>query len=79
MNMALITGSTGLLGSEAVEFFTGKGFLVVGVDNDMRQYFFGQDASTRWKRDQLKENIKIISTTSATSAIKKHCNGYLPN
>jgi len=58
MKIALITGSTGLLGSEAAEFFAGKGFHVIGVDNDLRKYFFGQDASTQWRRQQLKENVR---------------------
>jgi len=57
MKIALITGSTGLLGSEATDFFAEKGFQVIGVDNDLRRYFFGQDASTRWRKQQLKESI----------------------
>jgi CDP-paratose 2-epimerase len=46
MSLILITGSGGLIGSESVRFFHAKGFDVVGVDNDMRAYFFGSDAST---------------------------------
>lgn len=53
MKTVLITGSGGLIGSEAVKFFIGKGFLVVGIDNDMRGYFFGPDASTAWKQKEL--------------------------
>jgi len=49
----LITGSGGLIGSESVKFFHDKGFFVVGLDNDMRSYFFGTDASTRWNTDNL--------------------------
>jgi CDP-paratose 2-epimerase len=44
MKVALITGSSGLIGSEAVKFFAGKGFQTVGIDNDMRKDFFGEDA-----------------------------------
>ena len=55
MNIAIITGSSGLIGSQAVKFFTEKGFKAVGIDNDMRAYFFGDDASTRWNEDRLKE------------------------
>ncbi len=51
---ALITGSAGLIGSEAALFFAEKGFDIVGVDNDMRSYFFGKEASTEWNRDKLK-------------------------
>lgn len=57
MAIALITGSAGLVGSESVCFFANKGFQVVGVDNDMRKVFFGEDASTAWNRDQLKEIV----------------------
>jgi len=46
MDIALITGSSGLIGSEACKFWDQKGFLVIGIDNDMRRYFFGDDAST---------------------------------
>ena len=55
MEIALITGSAGLIGSESVRFFTDKGFKVVGIDNDMRKSFFGEEASTEWNRDVLKK------------------------
>jgi len=58
MQIALITGSSGLIGSEAAEFFSGKGFQIVGIDNDMRSYFFGKEASTAWNTDSLKQKIK---------------------
>jgi len=51
----LITGSGGLIGSESVRFFAEKGFLVVGIDNDMRAYFFGEEASTKWNNKLLQE------------------------
>jgi len=57
MSVVLITGSAGLIGSEAVRFFAGLGYQVVGLDNNMRQYFFGQGASTLWNRDQLLEQL----------------------
>ncbi len=41
----LITGSLGLVGSEAVRFYLQRGDIVIGVDNDMRRHFFGEDAS----------------------------------
>ena len=41
MKYCLITGSGGLVGSEAVTFFVKKGYTVIGIDNDMRKYFFG--------------------------------------
>lgn len=55
---ALITGSAGLIGSEAVKFFAEKGFDVVGIDNNMRSYFFGDEASTDWNRQKLEELLK---------------------
>lgn len=45
--IAIITGSHGLIGSEAAKFFAEKGFDIVGIDNDMRAYFFGKEASTQ--------------------------------
>src|SRR6266545_2184035 len=53
MGIVLITGSAGLIGSESVEFFCGRGFTTVGLDNNMRQTFFGKEASTEWNRDRL--------------------------
>ena len=46
-----------LIGAEAVKFFSGKGFEVVGIDNDMRKTFFGEDASTEWSRRELEQTI----------------------
>ncbi len=53
MSAVVITGSAGLIGSEAAQFFCRQGHRVIGIDNDMRRRFFGADASTRWKRDLL--------------------------
>jgi len=55
MKIALITGAGGLIGSEAVEFFADKFDLVVGIDNNMRRYFFGEQASTDWNRARLQD------------------------
>jgi len=52
---ALITGSAGLIGSESVRFFAKQGFEIIGIDNDMRKYFFGSEASTRWNKKILEE------------------------
>ena len=46
MKQALITGSSGLVGSEAVRFFDARGWRVHGVDNNMRRDFFGADGDT---------------------------------
>jgi CDP-paratose 2-epimerase len=55
---ALITGSGGLIGSEAVRFFCDMGFDVTGIDNDMRRYFFGEDASTRGTVEKLRARFR---------------------
>lgn len=57
MNIALITGSAGLIGAESVRFFAEKNFSILGIDNNMRQEFFGAEASTDWQRKQLEESI----------------------
>lgn len=53
MSIAVVTGSAGLIGAETVAFLVDKGFDVIGVDNDMRRYFFGDEASTDWSRRRL--------------------------
>ncbi len=55
MPVAVITGSAGLLGSEAAFVFAGQGFEVLGIDNDMRRSFFGSEASTRAQVGRLQE------------------------
>jgi CDP-paratose 2-epimerase len=54
MPTALVTGSSGLVGSEAVEFLDGRGYVVHGVDNNMRRSFFGQDGDTSWNLERLR-------------------------
>ena len=46
MSMALVTGSAGLINSETCRSLSGRGLEIVGIDNDMRAYFFGAEAST---------------------------------
>jgi CDP-paratose 2-epimerase len=55
---AIVTGSSGLIGSEAVRRLEREGFCVVGIDNDMRARFFGAEASTVPVRDQLLRDLK---------------------
>lgn len=61
MSVAIITGSAGLVGSEASRFFANTGLDVVGIDNDMRAYFFGSEASTGWNRQVLSREISNYS------------------
>jgi CDP-paratose 2-epimerase len=57
MSVAVITGSAGLIGSEASAYFASLGLDVVGIDNDMRKTFFGEEASTSWNRSRLEEQL----------------------
>lgn len=57
MKVAIVSGSSGLIGSEACKFFHDQGFFVVGIDNDMRKYFFGQEASTKPMEYELKAQL----------------------
>ena len=60
MSIVIITGSSGLVGSEAVNFFCDKGFDVIGIDNNLRKFFFGRDGSTLWiKNNLIKRNKKF--------------------
>lgn len=58
MSVAIVTGSSGLIGSETAKFLDARGLHVVGIDNDMRRYFFGEDASTDWNTRQLQSTLK---------------------
>ncbi len=54
----LVTGSSGLIGSEAVLYFDGVGYEVTGIDNNMRREFFGCVADTTWNLDRLKQQTR---------------------
>lgn len=54
----LVTGSSGLIGSEAVAFFDALGFRVTGIDNNMRRDFFGPRGDTTWNRQRLEARCK---------------------
>jgi CDP-paratose 2-epimerase len=58
MKTILVTGSSGLIGSEAVEHFDRQGHRVIGVDNNMRQLFFGAQGDTTWNLTRLKGSTK---------------------
>ncbi len=55
MKVIIITGSCGLIGSESVKFFSKKKYLIVGIDNNFRRYFFGKDGNTNWQLSNLKK------------------------
>ena len=58
MKVVLVTGSSGLVGSETVRFFCEKGFTTIGIDNDFRKYFFGAEVSTAWNTKKLKSKYQ---------------------
>lgn len=58
MSIAIVTGSSGLIGSETAKFLHEKGMHVVGIDNNMRKYFFGEDGSVEWNTNQLRTRLE---------------------
>ncbi|MBN1492511.1 MAG: NAD-dependent epimerase/dehydratase family protein [Candidatus Omnitrophica bacterium] len=70
MKKVLVTGAGGLIGSEAVSFFCEKDFEVIGIDNNMREYFFGKQGSVLWNISALKE--KHSNFTHLTTDIRVH-------
>ena len=80
MKFALITGSAGLIGSQASDFFHQKGYTIIGIDNDMRSYFFGESSSTKETSESLKSkldnyhhyNIDIRNYTDLEEIFKKY-------
>jgi CDP-paratose 2-epimerase len=79
--MIFITGSSGLIGSSTADFFLKKRIKVIGIDNDLRSYFFGKNSSTRWREKSLKEskfykhyNIDIRNQNKVRNIFKKYGN-----
>src|SRR5947209_4634673 len=62
VSVVVVTGSAGLIGSEAVRHFAGLGCEVVGIDNDMRARFFGPEASTAWNVRRLSAELGLAYT-----------------
>ena len=74
MKRALVTGSSGLIGSEAVAFLDERGWRVHGVDNNMRRDFFGGHGDTTWNLERLqRDDARASSTTTSTSATARGC------
>src|SRR6186713_410245 len=61
MSSAIVTGSSGLIGSEVVNYFCNLGWAVHGIDNNMRADFFGPDGDTRWNQHRLEANHSTFS------------------
>src|SRR5246127_2536417 len=64
MKTILVTGSSGLIGSEAAQHFDQQGHRVIGVDNNMRQVFFGAQGDTTWNLNRLKRSTKNFQHAS---------------
>ena len=83
MSIVLVTGSCGLVGSEASAFFSEKGFDIIGIDNNSRKLFFGKDGDVSWVRRKLEKNIKNYIhyniDISEPSAVKKIFKKYKKN
>ena len=71
MSVAIVTGSAGLIGAEAARFFAGKGFDVVGIDNDMRQRFFGAEAARAGRAQLWKRACPATGTSMPISATRR--------
>src|SRR4051812_9760728 len=79
VSIAMVTGSGGLIGSQCVRHFLGRGFDVVGLDNDLRSHFFGASASTepvsrrltdeyrdfRWLRTDVRDAEAVMRVFAA--------------
>lgn len=80
MKMILVTGSSGLIGSEAVEHFDRQGHQVIGVDNNMRRVFFGDPGDTTWNLERLRSvtrnfthfNLDIRDRSALKELFRKH-------
>ena len=58
MDIIIITGSNGLIGGDAVEYYSSKFDYVIGIDNNLREYFFGSEGSTEWRKKMLESNFQ---------------------
>lgn len=58
MKKMLVTGSSGLIGSQVAEYFAEQGWAIHGLDNNQRAVFFGQEGDTRWRQQQLQSMLK---------------------
>jgi CDP-paratose 2-epimerase len=84
MHSVIVTGSAGLIGSETVRRFARDGARVIGIDNDMREKFFGAEASTKKTRDDLVANVRgyehhniDIREARAITELFKKCDGKI--
>ena len=69
MKKMLVTGSSGLIGSEVCIYFHELGWEVQGIDNNQREIFFGPNGNTRWNQNRLETTLKIFIITKWIFAI----------
>src|SRR5688500_2181332 len=62
MKTVVVTGSGGLIGAECVAHFVEAGYRVLGIENDMRGWFFGSDASTAHETKRLLETYEEFTS-----------------
>src|SRR5258706_5367099 len=65
MKTVLVTGSSGLIGSEAVTYFDRRGWRVAGVDNNMPAGFFGPKGDTTWNLNRLRAQTRNFTSVAA--------------
>ena len=65
MAIAVITGSSGLIGAETARFLHAKGLDIIGIDNNMRRYFFGEDGSVDWNTARLQKDLSRFEHVAA--------------
>jgi len=58
MDICIVTGSSGLIGSESAKFFSLKKFKIIGIDNNLRKFFFGKNGDTSWVKKKLSNKLK---------------------
>jgi len=58
MKKILVTGSSGLIGSEVCAYFHSKGYQIHGVDSNLRKFFFGEKGDTSWNRKRMVSDLK---------------------
>src|SRR5687768_542786 len=61
MKTLLVTGSSGLIGSEVCAFFDAQGWNIHGVDNNQRAVFFGEAGDTRWNQRRLQKTLRAFT------------------
>ena len=83
MKIVIITGSCGLVGSESADFFSKKGFRIIGIDNNSRKLFFGKDGDISRIKNKLLKKTKNYNHYDANitnyNSLKKIFSKYKRN